>query len=954
MLNRKVKIMRKSMERLFSSAITKTKGKRLRQAIILTGTLFLISQSFFAQTGGTLIEISGQVTDQEKKLPLPDVNVQIKGTPAGTVTNSKGVFVLRTKTKLPFTLVFSYVGFQQQEVEVKALGSGMLIALAPKEVLGDEVVVTASRVVEKILKAPVTIEKLDVKSIKESPSPAFFDALENVKGVQMTTVSIGYKVPNTRGFNSTTNTRFLQLVDGTDVVAPAIGASIANTVGPTELDVESVELIPGAGAAVYGMNAINGIANIRTKNAFNSTGLSIYQRIGVNHVDGKDHDPSLFTESAVRYARAFNDKFAFKVNLGYTKGYDWVANERADINRLINQSTGLLGDDNPGKDPVNSYGNESGNRKTLTLDGKKYVVTRTGYYENEFIDYAIKNMKADVGLLYKLNSSTTLGYSYRVGTIDNMYHRGNRIKLDNYRIQQHVLDLKGANYFLKFYYTDENSGNSYNARPAGEGLDRYFKSDSVWFRQYQSRYLYATNMLGYSAADAHKVARAFADSGRLAPNSPALKSELEKIAANNNWDNLGAALILKSKYFHLEGQYEIHSIKFVQVLLGFNARTYSLFPDGNSFINPVKAGENLHYSQGGGFMQLSKSLLKDKLKLLASGRVDNVQYYGTKFNMRFGAVYTVGENNNFRFTYQNGYRFPTLLETFSYLDNGGVRRLGGIPLMSQSQQIFENSYLKISTDAFQSAVNNDINVNGYTQTQAIEKNKALLHKSYYTYIKPERINSIEFGYKTLLLDNKIYVDFDFYFNIYKNFIGQLDLNQPYKGIIGVDDSTVYYAYDQSKYSRFRMWTNSKSITHNQGSSLAVTYNFYKKFTFGTNMSYAELKGVSELDALVPAFNTPKWMVNVSFGNKEVVKNLGFNIVWKWQSSFLWQNPLADGIVPSYNTFDAQVNYRIPKLFSTIKVGATNLLNRRYYQFIGGPVVGGLYYTTITVDGLLNK
>src|SRR5215831_10408406 len=288
--------------------------------------LFLItvlSLNVAFSQGGNLIEISGQVTDQEKKLPLPDVNVQIKGTGSGTVTNSKGTFVIRTKVKLPFTLVFTYVGFQAQEVEVTSLGSGIDIALAPKEVLGDEVVVTASRVAEKILKAPVTIEKLDMKSIKESPSPAFFDALENVKGVQMTTVSIGYKVPNTRGFNSTTNTRFLQLVDGADVIAPAIGASIANNVGPTELDVESVELVPGAGAAVYGMNAINGIANIKTKNPFNSQGLSIYQRTGVNHVDGKGHSPSLLTESAIRYAKAFNDKFAFKINVGYTQGYDW-------------------------------------------------------------------------------------------------------------------------------------------------------------------------------------------------------------------------------------------------------------------------------------------------------------------------------------------------------------------------------------------------------------------------------------------------------------------------------------------------------------------------------------------------------------------------------------------------------------------------------------------------------
>ena len=67
----------------------------------------------FSQTG-TLIEISGQVTDQEKNLPLPDVSVQIKGTITGTTTNATGNFVLRTKIKLPFTIVFSSVGFKPQ------------------------------------------------------------------------------------------------------------------------------------------------------------------------------------------------------------------------------------------------------------------------------------------------------------------------------------------------------------------------------------------------------------------------------------------------------------------------------------------------------------------------------------------------------------------------------------------------------------------------------------------------------------------------------------------------------------------------------------------------------------------------------------------------------------------------------------------------------------------------
>src|SRR5437016_855841 len=85
--------------------------------------------------------------------------------------------------------------------------------------VGNQVVVTASRRSESILRSPVTIEKLDLRAIKESPAPGFYDALENVKGVQMTTLSLGYKVPNTRGFSGTTNSRFLQMVDGVDNIS---------------------------------------------------------------------------------------------------------------------------------------------------------------------------------------------------------------------------------------------------------------------------------------------------------------------------------------------------------------------------------------------------------------------------------------------------------------------------------------------------------------------------------------------------------------------------------------------------------------------------------------------------------------------------------------------------------------------------------------------------------------
>ena len=211
-------------------------------------SVFFFSPSF-SQQESSLIEISGRVTSQESKEALPNVSVGIKGTVAGTITNKTGNFKLRTKLKFPFTLVFSSVGFEQQEYRITSTDSKLDVELTTQTVLGKEVVVTASRVPESILKSPVAIEKLDIRAISETPAPSFYDALENVKGVQMTTSSLTFKVPNTRGFNIPNNFRFMQLVDGVDMQAATLGVPLGNAIGPTELDIASVEITPGAASA---------------------------------------------------------------------------------------------------------------------------------------------------------------------------------------------------------------------------------------------------------------------------------------------------------------------------------------------------------------------------------------------------------------------------------------------------------------------------------------------------------------------------------------------------------------------------------------------------------------------------------------------------------------------------------------------------------------------------------
>jgi iron complex outermembrane receptor protein len=203
--------------------------KKTIRYFLLCFAFILVTATGWSQ-GNNLIYISGKVSDKETGKPLSGVSVGIKGTIAGTITSDSGRFTIRTKYKFPLTLVFTSVGFTPQEYEVKGIESRLYVALETQTALGKEVVVTASRVSESRLKSPVAIEKLDIRAIRETASPNFYDALQNVKGVQMTTSSLTFKIPNTRGFNIPNNFRFVQLVDGVDMQSATLGVPLGNAI----------------------------------------------------------------------------------------------------------------------------------------------------------------------------------------------------------------------------------------------------------------------------------------------------------------------------------------------------------------------------------------------------------------------------------------------------------------------------------------------------------------------------------------------------------------------------------------------------------------------------------------------------------------------------------------------------------------------------------------------------
>ncbi|RYE06662.1 MAG: energy transducer TonB, partial [Sphingobacteriaceae bacterium] len=604
-----------------------------------------------AQINGNYI-LSGTVKDDTGQ-PLPGVSVKIKGSTAGSTSAANGRFAITSNAKFPLTLVFSSIGFKPQEFLVNNPGSQLNVQLVTQSMVVNEVVVTASRQEERILRSPVAIEKLDIRSIRNSPAPSFYDALENVKGVQMTTSSLTFKVPNTRGFNIPNNFRFMQMVDGVDMQAATLGVPLGNAIGPTELDIASVEITPGAASALYGMNAINGMANLITKNPFAYQGLSIYQRTGVNHVDGADHAPGVLTETAVRYAKAFGSKFAFKVNGSYMHGIDWISNSTQDQNpnNLASANPAypqLNGASNTAYDGWNRYGDDAlaGSNLVsisgLTINGKTNQtlrVARTGYYEKDLVNPEVKNLKFDAALSFRPNEHTEINYSYRIGDMDGTFQRGNKIRLDGVIVQNHKLEVKGKNFKLLGYVSLENTGNSYNVKPLADNLDLASGgSNSAWAAKYRTALVNQLNS-GADLAAANNAARAAADAGRVLPGTQAFNELKNTIVGINNWDirsslipdapaTGGAALIQKSRMYHVEGQWDLSkTIKIFDLLVGADARLYQIIPDGNNFVDFTRSiadrnkplangsfGDDVYYKKVGAFAQGTKTFFDEKLK----------------------------------------------------------------------------------------------------------------------------------------------------------------------------------------------------------------------------------------------------------------------------------------------------------------------------------------------------
>lgn len=900
-----------------------------------------------AGAGSGQVTLTGKVLDTESGEPLAGVNVVLKGKVVGTATNVQGVFTLKVNVSLPVTLVISMIGYEAQEIEVKDVAQPIEVKLLEQTMLGQEVVVSASRVEENVLRAPVSVEKLDILSIKETPSLNFFDALANLKAVDAVTSSLGFRVYNTRGFNNPVNTRFVQLVDGVDMQAPSLNVAVGNFLGLSDLDVESAELIPGAASALYGSAAFNGILLTRSKNPFLYKGLSASLRTGINHV-GSGGTPGVqpYNEAALRYANTIGERFAFKVNVSGFQGTDWYANS------TMNQETGFQGvggRERPGYNGLNIYGDEASAGVLLPIGPSNSAVrvTRTGYAEKDLVDYGVKNFKADGSVHYRINNNLELNYGYRIGYGTTVYTGFNRYSFRNLDQQLHRVELKGADFFVRGYTTLENSNETYDAGFTAINMERQWKDNSLWGQEYASAF---QGLVPGIAAGDHLAARGFADLGRPEPGSPAFNRLFDRVTSTTNFSR-GSRFSVNSRLYHAEGMYDLskYTKKVANVQVGGSYRVYDLNSKGTLF--PDTTGNDITIHEYGAYLQVSRSFFQEKLKLSGSLRYDkNEQVAEGRTTPRFSAVYEVKKNHNIRASYQTGFRMPSTQELFIDLELGQVKLLGGLPNVYNRYNVNQYNVTQSSAAAYGAAVASGI-AGGQAQLQALSANLGLLQQHRFGSIKPEGLQSYELGYKGVLWE-KLMVDFASYYSIYKDFIAARIVVVP-TSASAIDPLGVGRNIANGDFQVYGVYDNASSEVYSYGSALGLTYNLSRGYVMGANYTFARLDLAGQQDELLTAFNTPEHKTNFTFGNRDVYKNIGFNVAWKWNDSFYWKSSFSEGVVPAYSTFDAQVTVKVPSIKSLVKVGGTNLLNNRYTQLFGGPQIGALYYVGITFDQFAN-
>ena len=965
---------------------------------LLTLITVFASMMMWAQT-----QVSGTVTDADGQ-PLPGANIVLDGS-TGAVSDFDGNFSLSTDQQPPFSLTVSSVGFESATVEVTSASGSLTIQLSEGSTQLDEIVVSASRFAQRIFESPVTVEKFNLQQIAETPAADFFSGLEEIRGIQVNRGGLVFNQVNTRGFGTLYNEGFVTLVDGMDNQAPIFGFAIGNLIGLNELDVQSVEVLPGAASALYGADAYKGIMFMNSKSAFDDTGISAYVKSGVTSQDVSGQNE--FTDWGVRLAHAFSDKFAIKATYSNIEGTDWEAADTRsqDANGRIVEGVNPL---DPTYNGVNVYGDELGLAFDLTDTFANAVlpayevapgvtlaqadpatlaqlqgifglypnffgeglqqINFTGYDEGALTDGSTSNYKYNIEAAYRPSDNLEITLGSRQGGGKIILQGLSRYTIDNFKMTQNKVEVNWGKLNVKAYTTEEDAGDSYDtnaagllmfaAQPGGPGgwYNNYFggfflgalsevnPTDPLGALNTMAQHMggVAQGLVPLAAVDTN-------GDGQLSimdyVSSLAPHHRLGRTAANQNMIQPGTS----------EFDATLDAITSTTAKLTDNTKTQSFelnydLTDRIDFADILIGGSYRNTD-----LNTQGTVLTDY-----DGPISYYQYgMYTQAKKDFGKLTLTGSVRYDKSEFFDAVFTPRLGALYNISDNQNLRvsyQTGFRNPTNQDQYIGLRGSRTVlmgsspdSVDRFKMPFQRATDGAVYNVTGDIVFATALNPMTYQPQemknVEPEYIVSYDVGYRF----NTPTTSFDIaaYLSQYDNFIATQDVWIPllYNG------QSVPEALANLDVFPFSVDGNIDEEVSSYGVSVAVNQALTQKI--GMNMSYEfnelDYTPSSATSLFEPAFNTPKHRFKVSVVGRNINNNIGFNVSLRSNSEYEYQASFIDETIQANTVIDAQVSFRLDSLSTVLKVGGTNIGGDDYVSLVGSGMIGQMFYTSLTFN-----
>jgi iron complex outermembrane receptor protein len=938
--------------------------------------LLFVSTAVIAQT-----QVSGTVTDSNGQ-PIPGANVVLDNT-TGTVSDFDGNFSLSTSKTPPFTLTVSSVGLETKTVNVTSAVQSLSIVLGESATQLDEIVVSASRMAERIFESPVTVEKFSLQQIERTPAADYFNGLENLRGIQLNQGGLVFNQVTTRGFATVYNEGFVTLVDGMNNQAPVFGFAVGNLVGLNELDVQSIEVLPGAASALYGADAYKGIMFLNSKNPFDYEGVSAYYKTGVTQQDAAGQNE--FVDFGIRMATKLGDKWAIKATLSHKEGTEWLATDyrhNVDGKPVDGYSTS-----NPDYNAINQYGEVSvgsttqwgalidyvnslnpalgGQLSPLSQAAPDYfdTVSTTGYNEVDLSSSEATNTKGNFAIHFRPNDKTEFILSSLIGTGSSPLQATGRYYIDNFKLQQHKFEVRSGGLLARAYLTKENSGNTYQMEAAAIGVANAQPGGILngWGSTYLLNYLGAlaaakgynpqtnplatTQLLGDiaghimtggqdindlfggagSTIPAHNAARAAANANMLVPGSAAFNAALATQTSNPFSIGSGAVIVDDTQVIDADLIYDFEdSLEFANIIAGASYRSSELNTGGTLYTD---YNGPITYHQYGAFVQAKKDLFDDFVSLTASLRYDKAEFFDGYVTPRLGLLFNISDEQNVRVSYQQGFRNPTNQDQYIALDAGQAILLGSSPdsieRYNQMVTLENGTSARITGDYI------------FSQARLLNGAAANLEN-----VHAEFVRSLDLGYR--YNSNGFTFDLSAYYSDYDDYIGSTNVLVPVISV-GVTDPIA-----EKNYAIYSVDSNQDEDFKSFGVNISASQVLNQNLLVNLVYEYNELDyTVGDDPTFETSWNTPKHRIKAGLNGK--YNALSFNVNARYNSEYMFESTFVDEMIDANTVIDAQITLDLAKFNAKLRVGGNNIGGNEYVSLAGSGRIGSIYYTSILFD-----